>query len=90
VAAGLGEALYVALLGGRVGEGLVLGLLLALSGHAGDLFESWVKRRFHAKNSGSLIPGHGGVLDRIDSLLFAVPVCAILIVFAGLNPFAGA
>jgi phosphatidate cytidylyltransferase len=88
LAAGAAEALYVFLFGGSPGIGLVFGVFLALAGHCGDLFESWVKRQFHAKNTGSLIPGHGGMLDRIDSLLVAAPVCALLI-FAGLTPFAG-
>ena len=49
--------------------------------------ESWVKRQFRAKNTGSLIPGHGGMLDRIDSVLFAAPACTGLMFFSQLNPF---
>ena len=66
--------------------GLAFGIFLALAGHCGDLFESWVKRQFHAKNTGHLIPGHGGMLDRIDSLLFAAPLYAAAIYLVGIHP----
>jgi phosphatidate cytidylyltransferase len=83
IAASLAEALYAWLLGGSPLLGAGFGLCLALAGAVGDLFESWVKRRFHAKNTGRLIPGHGGLLDRVDSLLFAGPACALLTFLLG-------
>ena len=87
LAAAAAEAAYVYFVGGAVLEGAFFGMFLALAGHLGDLFESWVKRQFRAKNTGNLIPGHGGMLDRIDSLLFAAPTCVALIYFVGFNPW---
>jgi phosphatidate cytidylyltransferase len=63
-------------------EILVLSGFLALLGQIGDLFESLLKRAFNVKDSGALLPGHGGVLDRLDSLMFpAVFIYAYLKVF---------
>lgn len=58
---------------------LTLGLVLAAVGIVGDLFESLLKRSVNMKDASSVIPGHGGVLDRIDALLFAAPVFYVFV-----------
>lgn len=56
----------------------VLAIVISVAAQIGDLFESAVKRRHKRKDAGSIIPGHGGVLDRVDGLLFALPAYALL------------
>ncbi|MDD6928859.1 MAG: phosphatidate cytidylyltransferase [Bacteroidales bacterium] len=58
---------------------LLIAAVVAIFGTIGDLFESSLKRRAGVKDSGKLIPGHGGILDRIDSLLLAVPAVYLLL-----------
>lgn len=82
-------AAFIWFMGGSAGEAALFGFVFSIAAHAGDLFESFVKRRFGIKDSGSLIPGHGGVLDRMDSTLAASAVMALLVFVAGLNPLFG-
>ena len=63
---------------------LILGLLIDVAGVTGDLVESNLKRATGVKDSGSLMPGHGGALDRVDSLLFAGPVAWLYLTSFGL------
>ncbi len=60
---------------------IFLGLVIAIMAQLGDLFESMLKRGSEVKDSGNLIPGHGGILDCLDSLLFTAPVFYYCIIF---------
>jgi phosphatidate cytidylyltransferase len=63
---------------GRMVPLLVLGGVLSVAGQLGDLFESAVKRRFGVKDSSHIIPGHGGLMDRLDSLVVVLALAAVL------------
>jgi phosphatidate cytidylyltransferase len=74
VAAVLGPALGI-----HVGLAVAAGVAVGLLGQVGDLFESALKRKVGVKDSGTILPGHGGLLDRLDSLLFAAPAVALIL-----------
>jgi phosphatidate cytidylyltransferase len=82
-------AVMFMILGRNIALGALFGLAMSAVAQLGDLFESWIKRRVGRKNSGSLIPGHGGVLDRIDSILFVAPLVTFAVVGLGFNPLGG-
>jgi phosphatidate cytidylyltransferase len=82
-------SLYIAFFSFNVLAALVFAACLSIVAHLGDLFESWVKRRFGTKDSGGLIPGHGGVLDRMDSMFACSVVLAVLVFGLHINPMFG-
>ena len=63
--------------------GALLGLLVAMAAQVGDLAESLLKREAGVKDSGALLPGHGGALDRLDSLFFTLPVAYYFLILTG-------
>lgn len=87
---GLTAAVCAGLLAAYVSQGdmphwraACIAAVLGIVAQAGDLLESLIKRHFGVKDSGRLIPGHGGLLDRVDALLTAAPVAALLALTAG-------
>ncbi len=76
------SVLLASSIGLTINQGLLVGLVAGVLGQAGDLFESAIKRIYDAKDSGWILPGHGGLLDRLDSLLLpALPITALILFY---------
>lgn len=84
LAGGVGASMFIGLLSSVMFPGgifffIFMSAILALIEQAGDLFESKIKRTFGVKDSGNIIPGHGGILDRLDGLMFTAPAVLFIV-----------
>lgn len=84
LAGGVGASMFIGLLSSVMFPGSIfffifISAILALIEQTGDLFESKIKRIFGVKDSGTIIPGHGGILDRLDGLMFAAPAVLFIV-----------
>jgi phosphatidate cytidylyltransferase len=70
---------------GKLSHGLALGVIVAIMAPIGDLCESMIKRDLGVKDLGTLLPGHGGVLDRFDAMLFCLPAVYFLVIHLGIG-----
>ena len=88
LAASVGAALLVGLafdLAVPLWQQALIGAVASVAAQVGDLFESALKRAANVKDSGSIMPGHGGILDRMDSILFALPAVFYMLLAVGLR-----
>ena len=81
IAAGITPMLFPGYFGMPTAVYALFGLVVSIAATAGDLIESLIKRTLGVKDSGHLIPGHGGILDRIDSILLVIPAAVIYLSF---------
>ena len=85
IGGGLLAAVIAPSLGISLQSGVIMGILIADFSIGGDLLESWFKRQHSVKDSGRILPGHGGLLDRCDGYLLSAPLVYCVVILGGIN-----